>query len=178
MEIERTAHGATYLEIATVEDYCVIHPSVFLGDGSHIWSFTTLCERVIIGRGAVIGSHCFLGAHTEIGEGSRLQSHVFLPPDTLIGARVFLGPGVICTNDKYPAVGNAREFAPPTIHDGASLGAGVIVLPGVTIGKDALIGAGAVVTKDVPARTIVKGNPARQAAWQAAEQGLAWLQHP
>ena len=138
-----------------------IHPSVRYGNNCTVWAFSVLCEDVVLDDDVVIGSHCFIGRRCHIGRGSRLQSHVFLPPDMIISERCFLGPGVICTNDMYPSIHQIYPFTPPFLEADVSLGAGVIVLPGIVIGTHALIGAGAVVTHDVPAGDRVCGNPAR-----------------
>ena len=147
-----------------------IHQSVQCGLGCTIWAFSVLCADVVLEANVVIGSHCFVGKGCHLGEGTRLQSFVFLPPHTQIGAYCFLGPGVICTDDPYPTVKQPDVPLytpnPPTIEHHASIGAGVIILPGIHIGAYALVGAGAVVTHDVPAGAKVCGNPARRMAGQ------------
>lgn len=142
-----------------------VHDLCFLGRDVTIWAFTTVCEGADIGEGAVIGANCWIGKNVRIGPRSRLQTGVFLPNDTVVGADVFIGPGVVMTDDKYPRVGNRHYAAmPPIIEDGASIGAGAVILPGVRIGRGAMVGAGAVVTRDVDAGITVIGLPARGAA--------------
>jgi acetyltransferase-like isoleucine patch superfamily enzyme len=92
----------------------------------------------------------------------RLHSHVFVPEFSVLEDECWLGPNVVLTNARYPRSPRAKdELAGPYIERGAKLGANVTVLPGIRIGRDALIGAGAVVTKDVPAGAVVVGNPGR-----------------
>jgi acetyltransferase-like isoleucine patch superfamily enzyme len=92
----------------------------------------------------------------------RIQHGAFLPNRARIGDRVFIGPNATFTDDRYPEVNNPRYKAePPIVEDDVAIGAGAVILPGVRIGRGALIGAGAVVTKDVPPSAVVVGNPAR-----------------
>jgi acetyltransferase-like isoleucine patch superfamily enzyme len=123
-----------------------------IGDGTRIGSF------VEIQKGAVIGKNCKISSHSFICEGVR------------IGEGVFVGHGVMFTNDKYPKAvnedgsiqtGNDWKVIPTEVKDGASIGTGAVILCGVTIGEKAMIGAGSVVTKDVPDNAVVAGNPAR-----------------
>lgn len=109
-----------------------------------------------------IGAYVEIGDDVEIGEGTRIQAFVFIPPGVRIGKRVFIAPRVTFTNDKSPRVGGTGwEKENTFVEDDAVIGAGVVVLPGLTIGKGAFIGAGSVVTKDVPAGETWYGNPAR-----------------
>ena len=97
-----------------------------------------------------------------IGEGSRLQHGVFLPNGSRLGRNVFIGPNATFTDDRHPRVGNKYYIAePPCLLDECSVGAGAVILPGVTIGKGAMIGAGCVVTHNVPDHAVVVGNPSK-----------------
>ena len=145
-----------------IKQCTVISPTAKIGAYSIVWSFTTICAFVEIGDYCVIGSNCFIGTGSIIGESCRLQTGVFLPNRSLLGKNVFLGPHVVCTDDKYPRVNNHNYTAePPVFEDGCSVGAGVVILPGTVIGKGAMVGAGAVVTRNVEAGTTVAGLPAR-----------------
>jgi len=106
-----------------------------------------------------IHSHAWIGNGVTIGDRCRIQAFAFIPDGVDIGNDVFIGPRVTFTNDKHPP--SARmAWLGTRVEDGASIGAGCVILPGITIGKLAQIGAGSVVTKDVPALATAYGNPA------------------
>ncbi len=133
-----------------------------IGAGTKIWHFSVILQDVIIGENCSIGSHAEIGRGTVIGKGTRISALVFLPPHSQVGENVFIAPHVMFCDDKRPRAGNAEYLAqPPRILDGASVGAGSVILPGVTIGRGAMVGAGSVVTKDVPDGAVVRGEPAR-----------------
>ena len=123
-------------------------------------------ETSNIAYGAVIGDGCTIHSHVDIfdgvviGNNCKIQSRVYIPGGIIIGDNVFIGPGVIFTNDKNPP-SNHKGWTSTYVLDGASIGAGAIILPGITIGSNAVVGAGAVVTKDVPSGVTVVGNPAK-----------------
>jgi len=97
----------------------------------------------------------------EIGKNCKIRPFVFIPSGVKIGDDVFIGPGVIFTNDKYPKARGEWKLRETIVEDDVSIGAGAVVLPGVRIGRGAMVGAGAVVTKDVPSNAVVVGNPAK-----------------
>jgi UDP-2-acetamido-3-amino-2,3-dideoxy-glucuronate N-acetyltransferase len=141
----------------------VIHPSVKFGDGVMVWQFSSILEGTTIGDDCVVGSSVWIGRDCWIGNGVRFQDKAHITNGAVIGDGVFIGPGVLTSDDKHPRVGNKHYRAePPTIHAGASIGAGAILLPGVVIGECAVVGAGAVVTKNVPPYAVVTGIPARE----------------
>lgn len=149
-------------DTADVHPMTVVDPTAILGERVKIWQFATLCEGVEIGDDVVIGSSVWIGRHTFIGDGTRIQDKVHISPRMHIGRKVFIGPCVTFTDDKRPVVGNTNYKAEPAfVCDGASIGAGAVILPGVTIGANSLIGAGSVVTRDVPEGATVYGNPAK-----------------
>jgi UDP-2-acetamido-3-amino-2,3-dideoxy-glucuronate N-acetyltransferase len=142
-----------------------------VGQTTKVWHFTVILADVVIGEGCNIGSHVEIGRGSVIGDGCRIGKGVFLPPNAKLGNNVFIGPGAIFCDDKFPRVNNPDYNAqPPTIEDGASVGAGAVVLPGIRIGAGALVGAGAIVTKNVPAGAIVRGEPAREHMWPTKDQ--------
>ncbi len=136
----------------------------------------TRLHRFINLYGCVIGDNCMVGTFVEIQKGVkigkkvRVQSHSFICEGVTIGDEVFVGHHVVFTNDKYPKATNSKgkairpidwKLLPVVIGKGASIGSNATILGGVTIGKNSLIGAGSVVTHDVPPFAIVAGNPAR-----------------
>ena len=133
-----------------------------IGEGTKIWH----TELVNIYE-CVIGVHCRIGTFVEIcngvviGNNCSIQSFSYIPPGVIIGNNVFIGPRVVFTNDKYPKVTKDWEMLETVVEDGVSIGAGVVILPGIKIEKNAIIGAGAVVTKNVLSNSTVIGNPAK-----------------
>lgn len=111
-----------------------------------------------IGRECTIHAFVWIGNGVTIGDRCKVQAHAFIPTGVSIGNDVFIGPGVTFTNDKHPP---SLDWALTVVADGAVIGAGAIILPGVSVGAKAVIGAGSVVIKDVPAGATVMGNPAR-----------------
>lgn len=141
-----------------------IDKSASVGEGTTIWHFATVLADVVIGKQCSVGSHTEIGKGTHIGDYSRVGAHVFLPPNTIVEERVFISPGVVCCDDKFPQCGNINYKAePPYFESGCVIGAGCVILPGIRIGAGAFVGAGAVVTRDVPAHCHVRGEPAREA---------------
>jgi len=110
-----------------------------------------------IGKGTKVGE--FVDIAGKIGENCMIQSFVFIPEGVIIEDEVFIGPKVCFTNDKYPPSGG--NWTKTLVKKGASIGAGSVILPGITIGENSLIGAGSVVTKNIPSNEIWFGNPAR-----------------
>jgi len=143
-----------------------VHPladvlSSRIGAGTKLWQFVVVLPNAVIGAGCNICSHCFIENDVIVGDRVTIKSGVQLWDGLRVGDDVLIGPNVSFTNDKYPRSRNP-EFRPQqtVIKNGASLGAGAVILPGITIGQHAMIAAGAVVTKDVPEGKLVKGNPA------------------
>lgn len=142
-----------------------IDRTALLGKRTLVWHFAVIMQHVVIGDDCSVGSRAEIGRGSRIGDRSRISSGVFLPYHSNVGSDVFIGPNATFTDDRYPRTlkpGESYNAEPPTIEDGASIGAGAIVLPGIRIGRGALVGAGAVVTHDVPANTTVVGIPARE----------------
>lgn len=144
---------------------CFIHDSVILAADVKVWHYA----RVL--QGAQLGLGCSIGGGTEIGRGSIIGAHArigancFLPPNSIIGTRVFIGPSVTFCDDRHPYVHGPDDpdytAEPPVVEDEAVIGAGAVILPGVRIGARAIVAAGALVTRDVPARACVMSRPAK-----------------
>jgi UDP-2-acetamido-3-amino-2,3-dideoxy-glucuronate N-acetyltransferase len=133
-----------------------------VGDGTRIWAFAHVLPGASVGQDCNICDHVFIENDVVIGDRVTVKSGVQLWDGVRIGHDVFIGPNATLTNDPFPRSKQYQESIPPLwIDDGASLGANCTVLPGRRIGRNAMVGAGAVVTKDVPANAIVVGNPAR-----------------
>jgi UDP-2-acetamido-3-amino-2,3-dideoxy-glucuronate N-acetyltransferase len=133
-----------------------------IGPGTRVWQY------VVILAGAKIGADCNICAHVLIendvivGDRVTIKSGVQLWDGLRVGDDVFIGPNVTFTNDKYPRSKQfPSKFLETIIENGASIGAGAVILPGLTVGQGAMVGAGSVVTKNVAAKSLVQGNPAR-----------------
>jgi UDP-2-acetamido-3-amino-2,3-dideoxy-glucuronate N-acetyltransferase len=133
-----------------------------IGEGSRVWQFAVVLKGAVLGKDCNICAHTFIEQNVVLGDRVTVKSGVFLWAGTRIGNDVFLGPNATFTNDKLPRSKQYPEqFSGILIEDGASIGANATLLPGIRIGAHAMVGAGAVVTRDVPERAIVAGNPAR-----------------
>ena len=144
-----------------------IHPSSDvqskqIGEGTRVWQYVVILPGAVIGRDGNICSHCFIENQVVVGDRVTVKCGVQLWDGVTLEDDVFVGPNATFTNDLQPRSRNASATLLPTlVKKGASIGANATILPGLTIGEGAMVGAGAVVTKDVPARTVVVGNPAR-----------------
>ena len=149
--------------------FCCIADDVKLGQDVQIYNFVNLygCE---IGDGTKIGSFVEIQKGVRVGRNCKISSHTFICEGVTVEDEVFIGHGVNFINDKYPRA-TTRDGAlqteadwkvePTTVRRGASIGTGATILGGIVIAEHAIIGAGAVVTRDVPARAVVAGSPAR-----------------
>ena len=133
---------------------------VEIGEGTVVHDQVNL-YKCKIGRNCKIDAFVYVEEGVVIGDYCKIRPFVFIPTGVTIEDDVFVGPNVSFTNDKYPRVKGEWKLLRTRVKKGASIGANSVVLPGVTIGEDALVGAGSVVTEDVPSRAIVAGNPAR-----------------
>ncbi len=152
-----------------LNEHAVVDDNVEIGEGTKIWHFTH------VQSGARIGSHCTIGQNVniannvEIGNYVKIQNNVSVYEGVTLEDYVFCGPSMVFTNildprSKYPQVG-AKYYIKTLVKEGASLGANSTIVCGHTIGRFAFVGAGAVVTKDVPDFALVVGNPARIVGW-------------
>jgi acetyltransferase-like isoleucine patch superfamily enzyme len=144
----------------------MIHPlsdcKAHIPENTNVWQFCVVFPNAAIGRNCNICSHCLIENDVIIGDNVTVKCGVQLWDGLRVEDNVFIGPNVTFTNDKYPRSKQYPEqFWKTTIKKGASIGAGVVILCGVTIGENAMIGAGSVVTKDVPAGELWLGNPAK-----------------
>lgn len=138
-----------------------ISATATFGPNCTIWQFATICDEVVLGEGVVVGSNVWIGRGCVIGDFTRIQHGAFIPNHTKIGKSVFIGPNATLTDDRRPKAGQFYRPQPPVLEDDCSLGAGVVVLPGMKVGTGSMVGAGAVVSQDVPPYETVVGVPAR-----------------
>ncbi len=133
-----------------------------VGEGTRIWAFTHILPRAKIGSDCNICDHVFIENDVIVGNSVTIKSGVQLWDGIELEDRVFVGPNATFTNDPFPRSKHYLDKFPKTlVKRGASIGANATLLPGITIGENAMVGAGSVVTKDVPPNVLVVGNPAR-----------------
>jgi UDP-2-acetamido-3-amino-2,3-dideoxy-glucuronate N-acetyltransferase len=146
--------------------HCIIFDDVEIGEDTRIGNFITIRDKTIIGRGCVVGSYVDIEGDVRIGNFVSLQSGCYLTRCVIIEDLVFCGPRILTMNDKpisYRRPSLRFERRAPRLLRAARIGGGSIILPGVTVGENALIAAGSIVTRDVPDRAVVMGNPAEVA---------------
>lgn len=146
----------------------VVDEGASLGDGTRVWHFCHVEATASVGRDCSIGQNAYLGSRTVIGDCCKLQNNVSIYEGVTLGNGVFCGPSCVFTNDLTPRAlypKGHEHFVPTPVEDGASIGANATVVCGHRIGRCAMIGAGAVVTTDVPPHALMLGVPARQKGW-------------
>lgn len=147
----------------TVHKLAAVDPSVSIGEGTVVWQFAVVIAGAEIGRDCNLNAHTLVEGGARLGDRVTLKSGVYVWDGVTLENDVFVGPNAVFTNDRRPRSKVRPSERPDTlVRRGASIGAGAVILPGVTIGEGAMIGAGAVVTRDVPAGETWAGNPARR----------------
>jgi UDP-2-acetamido-3-amino-2,3-dideoxy-glucuronate N-acetyltransferase len=171
-----------------INPYAVVDENVEIGEGTKIWHFTHIQSGARIGKFCVLGQNVNIGNNVIIGNYVKIQNNVSVYEGVELEDYVFCGPSMVFTNvidprSKYPQVGS-QYYLKTLVKEGASLGANSTIICGHTIGRYAFVGAGAVVTKDVPDYALVVGNPARIVGWVSEagkklifdENGIAFCQ--
>ncbi|MDO5628710.1 MAG: acyltransferase [Mobilicoccus sp.] len=145
-----------------------------IGEGSSVWHLAQVREKAVLGKNCIVGRGAYVGTGVEMGDNCKLQNYALVYEPAKLADGVFVGPAVVFTNDHYPRSispdgslkrGDDWEAVGVTCEQGASIGARSVCIAPVTIGAWALVAAGSVVTKDVPAYALVAGNPARRIRW-------------
>ncbi|UCE58329.1 MAG: N-acetyltransferase [Phycisphaerales bacterium] len=165
----------------SVESATYVHPSAIcestnVDTGTRIWAFAHILEGAVVGRDCNICDHVFIEGGARLGDRVTIKNQVMIWDGVTIEDDVFVGPSAIFTNDRHPRSGRMPEvgqryansenwLAPTTVCRGASIGAGAIILCGTTLGRYAMVAAGAIVTRDVPDHRLVVGQPARPIGW-------------
>ncbi len=149
-----------------------IHPTAevsdkaYIGKNTKIWNGAQIREDVSVGENCIVSKDVYLDAGVSIGSNVKIQNRVNVYRGVIVEDDVFLGPSMTFTNDMYPRAFKADwKVTKTTVKKGASIGAGAVIVCGVTIGEYAMVAAGSVVTRDVVPHSLCMGNPARHAGW-------------
>lgn len=167
-----------------------VSPQATIGDGTKVWHLAQVREDAVVGPGCVVGRGAYIGTGVRVGARSKIQNYALVYEPAELGEGVFVGPAAVLTNDHFPravspdgSAKSAHDWTPVgvTVREGASIGAGAVCVAPVTVGRWALVAAGAVVIRDVPDFALVVGNPARRVGWvgrtgeQLVRDGDRWV---
>ena len=147
-----------------VHKTAIVSKSAKIGAGTKIWAFAQVGDNAKIGKNCVIANGAYIDRNVVIGDNVKVHNKALLYNGLIVEDNCFIGPAVIFSNDKFPKHNKTRSLKGVSwmMKTGASIGAGAIILPDLDIGRDALVGAGSVVTLSVPDKAVVCGNPARK----------------
>ena len=167
----------TTLARPQIASTAIVSDDAVIGPATRVWHFAQIREGARIGAECNVGKGVYIGAGVVVGDRCKMENNASLFEGLTVEDGVFIGPHVVFTNDRRPRATNPDgslqsaadwDMGRSTVRRGASIGAGAVIIPGLEIGRYAMIGAGAVVTHDVPAHALVVGNPARRVAWVCA----------
>ncbi len=153
----------------TIHPSAIVDPGAEIGEGSRIWHFVHVCGGAQIGKNCSLGQNVFVGNRVIIGNDCKIQNNVSVYDNVYLEDGVFCGPSMVFTNVYNPRsfVERKTEYRDTLVKTGATLGANCTIVCGVTIGKFAFIGAGAVINRDVPDYALVVGVPGKQIGWMS-----------
>jgi UDP-2-acetamido-3-amino-2,3-dideoxy-glucuronate N-acetyltransferase len=153
----------------SAHETAIVDAGAGIGKGTKIWHFSHVCAGARIGSGCSLGQNVYVGNRVVIGDNVKIQNNVSVYDNVLLEDDVFCGPSMVFTNVVNPrsAVSRKDEYLDTRVRRGSTLGANCTIVCGVTIGRYAFVGAGAVVTRDVPDFALVTGVPARQIGWMS-----------
>ena len=159
---------------ALIHHTAEVSDSAIIGPGSRVWHFAHVRENCVLGVNVTVGRGVYIGPGVRVGNNCKIQNSALIYEPSIIESAVFIGPGVILTNDQYPRATNSKselksvsewEIVGVKICEGASIGAGVVCVAPVEIGAWSLVAAGSTVVKNVPAFALVAGTPAKWINW-------------
>ena len=154
-------------DVIQIHPTAVVDEGAMIGAGTKIWHFSHIMPEAVIGENCVIGQNVMIAPQVVLGNQVKVQNNVSVYTGVVCEDDVFLGPGCVFTNVINPRsfIERKNEFRSTLVKKGASIGANATILCGITIGEYAMIGAGSVVTKDVPPYTLIVGNPGKPIDW-------------
>jgi UDP-2-acetamido-3-amino-2,3-dideoxy-glucuronate N-acetyltransferase len=157
------------LQGVQVHETAIVDAGAQIGSGSRVWHWTHVCAQARIGKNCSLGQNVFVGNKVVIGDNVKIQNNVSVYDNVTLEDDVFCGPSMVFTNVYNPrsAISRKDEYQDTLVRRGATIGANATIVCGITIGKYAFIGAGAVVNRDVPDYALVVGVPARQVGWMS-----------
>lgn len=150
-----------------VHESSYIDDNVIIGEGTKIWNFSHILRNTHIGKNCNIGQNVMIGPNVTVGNNCKIQNNVSIYEKVTLQDKVFCGPSCVFTNVYNPRafIERKHEFLPTLVKEGATIGANATIMCGCTVGRYAFIGAGAVVTRDVPDYALVYGNPSTMRGW-------------
>ena len=145
----------------------IVEPDCSIGEGTQIWHFVHVMNHCCMGKNCILGQNVMVAPNVTLGNNVKVQNNVSLYTGVVCEDDVFLGPSMVFTNVLNPRsfINRKNEFRKTVVRKGATIGANATIVCGIEIGRYALVGAGSVVTKNVPDFALVVGNPARQVGW-------------
>lgn len=159
LKYKENSQNTTFSQNTLIRAGSIIYCDVTCGSNFQTGHYVLIREHTEIGQHVVIGTNTVLDGNIIIGDYVKIESNCYIPTHTTIGSRVFIGPGVTMTNDKYPLkMRDTYKPIGPIIEDEVTIGGGVIIVPGIRIGRGSFIAAGTVVTKDIPPMSLVMGS--------------------
>lgn len=162
-----------------IHDTAVVEEGALIGNGSRVWHFCHLMAGCVIGENCSLGQNVVVMPRVLLGNNVKVQNNVSLYEGVVCENDVFLGPSAVFTNVRWPRSAYPRRetYAPTVVRQGATVGANATIVCGIEIGAYAFVGAGAVVTRSVPAYALVFGNPAKQVGWASEAGGRLTFNH-
>ena len=167
MSLQKSSAKPRQPEGGSIHETAIVDDGASIGDGTRIWHFSHILDETRIGANCTIGQNVMIGPRVNVGDGCKIQNNVSIYEGVTLEDDVFCGPSCVFTNVNNPRANVPRrdEFRKTIVHQGASIGANATIVCGNNLGACSFVGAGAVITKDVPNNALMVGNPAERIGW-------------